>query len=196
VKEHIMPPRFPPGSNAYDRNGRAYVVEIVDGGTVYCKSSNGVEMEFPASALLSESEWAGQKDGRREVSYSRLKQARAYGISPDLIDREAANGLLAKIERISPSLLDFTAFMTAQQILIESKDHEMVAGLSIVKCRAIFDEAKPEIRARLVANLLGVQADKLQSAGKLGDNLLRAMLDKGLAAHETAFEDFQDQPRR
>ena len=191
-----MAPRFSPGSTAYARDGRAYVVEIVDGGTVYCTSSNGVEMEFPEATLLNESEWATQGDGRRDVSYARLKQARAYGTSTEKIDRTGAEQLLAKIDRLSPSLLDFTAFTTAAHILTENKDHDLIAGLSIVKSRAIFEEAKPEIRARLVANLLGTKADTLISAVKLGDNLLRAMLDKGLAAHETAFEDFQDRPRR
>lgn len=191
-----MTSRFEPGSTVYARDGRAYVVEVVDGGTVYCTSSNGVEMDFPASALLTESEWASQKDGRREISYARIKQARAYAPSPEKIDRAGAEQLLGKIEKLSPSLLDFTAFTTAQQILTENKDDDLIASLSIVKARAIFDEAKPETRARLAANLLGTQSDKLLSAAKLGDNLLRAMLDKGLAAHETAFEDFQDRPRR
>jgi hypothetical protein len=146
-----MAPKFSPGSKAYDRDGRAYVVEVADGGTVYCTSSNGVEMEFPESTLLSAAEWAVRADGRRDVSYARL---------------------------------------------IDNNDGDLIAGLSIIKSRAIFDEAKPEVRASLIAGLLSNRADTLISAVKLGDNLLRAMLDNGLAAHETAFEDFQDRPRR
>ena len=191
-----MASRFSPGSIAYARDGRSYTVEIVDGGTVYCTASNGVETEFPESSLLSESEWAARSDGRRDVSYSRLKQARAYSSSADMIESKAAEDLLAKAERLSPSLLDFTAFTVAQQILTENGDHDLMSGLSIVKSRQIFDEARPEIRARLLAGVLGTRADTLASAVKLGDNLLRAMLEKGLDAHASAFEDFLDRPRR
>ncbi|MBY0508946.1 MAG: hypothetical protein K2P94_02230 [Rhodospirillaceae bacterium] len=191
-----MATKFSPGSKAYDRDGRAYVVEVADGGTVYCTSSNGVEMEFPESTLLSAPEWTARADGRRDVSYARLKQARAFTTPSEKIDRIGAEQLLAKIDRLSPSLLDFAAFTTAKQILIDNKDDDLIAGLSIIKSRAIFDEAKPEVRASLVAGLLSNRAETMISAVKLGDNLLRAMLDKGLAAHETAFEDFQDRPRR
>jgi hypothetical protein len=191
-----MASRFSPGSIAYARDGRSYTVEIVDGGTVYCTASNGIETEFPEASLLSESEWAARSDGRRDVSYSRLKQARAYSASGEKLERAVAEVLLAKTEKLSPSLLDFTAFTVAQQILTENGDDDLVPGLSIVKSRQIFDEAKPEIRARLLAGVLGARADTLASAVKLGDNLLRAMLEKGLAAHASAFEDFLDRPRR
>jgi len=191
-----MAPKFSPGSKAYDRDGREYVVEVSDGGTVYCTSSNGVETEFPESALLSSAEWDVRADGRRDVSYSRLKQARAFTTPSEKIDRAGAEQLLTKIDRLSPSLLDFAAFTTAKQILMDNKDDDLIAGLSIIKSRAIFDEAKPEVRASLIAGLLSNRADNMISAVKLGDNLLRAMLDKGLLAHEAAFEDFQDRPRR
>jgi hypothetical protein len=191
-----MASRFQPGSIAFDKDGRSYTVEIVDGGTVYCVASNGVETEFPESSLVTESEWGTRSDGRRDISYTRLKQARAYTIAPGKVDKEAAAQLLAKAERLSPSLLDFVAFTAAKQVLTENKDEDQVDGLSIVKCRQIFDEAKPEVRACLLAGVLGTQAEMLISAIKLGDNLMRAMIDKGMAAHAVSFEDFLDRPRR
>lgn len=192
-----MASRFSPGSIAYARDGRSYTVEAVDGGTVYCTSSNGAETEFPESGLLSATEWAARSDGRRDVSYTRLKQARAYGPAPtESADRAASEQLLSKVERLSPSLLDFAAYTVARQILTENKDADLISGLSIVKSRLIFEEARPEVRARLLAGVLGVRTDTLLSAVKLGDNLMRAMLEKGLVAHSTDFEEFLDRPRR
>ena len=191
-----MATKFQPGSTVYAKDGRSYTVEVVDGGTVYCTASNGVETEFPAESLVSESEWSTQSDGRREISYTRIKQSRFYGASPDRVERAAAEQVLSKAERLSPSILDFTAYTTACQILTENKSGDQIERLSIVKSRQIFDEAAPEIRVRLLAHILSVKQDNLASAVKLGDNLMRAILDKGLVAHSTAFDDFLDRPRR
>jgi len=191
-----MAQRFSPGSIAYAKDGRAYTVEVVDGGTVYCTASNGVETEFPEPNLMTEDEWAGRSDGRRDVSYSRLKQSRTYSVGGENIPRAAANELLSKVERISPSLLDFTAFTVARHILSENNDDDLVAALSIIKSRQIFDEAQPEVRARLLAGVLSARADTLAEAAKLGDNLLRALIEKGLTSHGEAFEDFLDRPRK
>ena len=188
--------KFRPGSLAYAKDGRSYTVEVVDGGTVYCTASNGVEADFPESSLLTESEWGTRADGRRDISYARLKQSKAYASSPDRIDPALAEQVLTKPERLQSSLLDFTAFTVARQILLENRDDDLVEGLSIVKSRQVFDEAKPEIRARLVAELLGMKTEVYASALKLGDNLMRAMIEKGLAPHATAFDDFLDRPRK
>ena len=188
--------KFVSGATAYAKDGRSYVVEVVDGGTVYCTADNGVETDFPETSLFTETEWAGRSDGRRDVSYTRLKQSRAYSSSGETVDRAAAEKLLAKTERLHPSLLDFVAFTVAARILMENKDDDLVSGLSIIKCRALFDETKPEIRARLLANILSVPPATLVSAAGLGDNLMRAMVEKGLAPHEAAFEEFLDRPRR
>ncbi len=191
-----MTAKFKPGSIVYAKDGRSYTVEVVDGGTVYCTASNGIETEFPAESLVSESDWSTQSDGRREISYTRIKQSRFYGTSPDRIETAMAEQVLSKAERLSPSVLDFTAFTIAQQILVDNKNDDQLEGLSIVKSRQIFDEAAAAVRVRLLAQILGVKQDNLASAVRLGDNLMRAMLDKGLAAHGTAFDDFLDRPRR
>jgi hypothetical protein len=191
-----MAPRFSRGAIAYARDGRSYVVDDVDGGIVYCSASNGTETEFPEAALLNEAEWNARSDGRRDVSYSRLKQSRAYTTAAGKLDRAACERLLAKIELLSPGLLDFAAFTTATRTLEENGDRDIVSGLSIVKCREIFDAVAPGIRATLLANLLGTPAGVLVDAGRLGDNLMRAMLEKGLAAHAAAFESFRDRRRR
>jgi hypothetical protein len=188
--------KFRPGSIAYAKDGRSYTVEIVDGGTVYCTASNGIEADFPESSLLTESEWTARANGRRDISYARLKQSKAYASSPDRIDPALAEQVLVKTERLEPSLLDFVAFTTAHQILLDNHDDDLISGLSIVKSRQIFDEAKPEIRARLVAELLGMKTEVFASALKLGDNLMRAMIEKGLAVHATAFDEFLDRPRK
>jgi hypothetical protein len=191
-----MSPRFRRGATAYAKDGRSYVVEDVADGMVYCTQSNGAETEFPASALLNEAEWAARSDGRRDVSYSRLKQSRVYAAPTVKLDRAAATQLLAKVERLSPGLLDFTAFAVASRALSENGDGDLMARLSIVTCREIFDAAAPETRASILASLLGTSPAVLADAARLGDNLMRAMLDKGMTAHAEAFESFGNRRRR
>jgi hypothetical protein len=191
-----MSPRFRRGATAYAKDGRSYVVEAVEDGMVYCTQSNGAETEFPESALLNEAEWAARSDGRRDVSYSRLKQSRIYATPAVKLDRVAATQLLVKVERLSPGLLDFTAFTVAGRALTENGDADLVSRLSIVTCREIFEAAAPETRANLLANLLGAPPPVLVDAARLGDNLMRAMLEKGMTAHAEAFESFGNRRRR
>ncbi|TAL00643.1 MAG: hypothetical protein EPO08_12975 [Rhodospirillaceae bacterium] len=189
-----MTSRFSHGAKAYTKDGRAYTVEMVEDGMVYCSLPNGTETEFPEASLLNQEEWTARSDGRRDVSYSRIRQA--YPMPAVKLDRAAAAGLLAQAERLVPGLLDFVAFTTATRIMAENKSHDLLSGLSIVKCRQIFDEATPEVRVTLLATLLGVRPDMLIKAAGLGENMARAMLDKGLSAHAAAFESFGDRPRR
>ena len=192
-----MPSRFRAGDTAYTKDGRSYVVDAIDGGTVYCTADNGAEADFVDSSLLTSAEWGSRSDGRRDASYARLKQARAYTTAAgDPVDRAAAEQLLAKADRLNSSLLDFVAFVVARNILTENGDRDLIAELSIIKARRLFDEAKPENRARLLAGVLSTSLATLVSAAGLGDNLMRAMVEKGLAPHAADFEDFLDRPRR
>lgn len=191
-----MAPRFRRGAAAYAKDGRTYVVDEVEDGIVYCSSSGGAEAEFPEAALMNEAEWVARSDGRRDLAYTRLKQARAYVAPVGKLDRAASEQMLVKAERLSPGLLDFTAFTVATRALSETGDQELVPGLSIPKCREVFDAAVPEKRASLLAGVLGTAPDALVSAGRLGDNLMRAILEKGLANTADAFEAFRDRRRR
>jgi hypothetical protein len=192
-----MTARFRRGAVAYAKDGRTYVVEDVDAGMVYCTASNGAETEFPETALLNETEWAARSDARRDTAFARLKQSRAYLVpAAAKLDRAASAQLLAKVERLSPGLLDFVAHSIAARALTENGDAELAPVLSIPACRAVFDAATPETRASLVAGLLGASPAVLVDAGRLGDNLMRAMLEKGLTPHADAFEAFRDRRRR
>ena len=170
-----MASKFRRGALAYAKDGRSYVVEDMDAGMIYCSAENGAETEFPEAALMTEAEWAARSDGRRDVSYSRLKQSHVYAATTVKLDRAAASQLLAKIERLSPGLLDFAAFQVASRTLTENGDGDLVAGLSIVKCRGLFDAATPEVRASHIAGILGIAPAVLVDAGRLGDNLMRAI---------------------
>lgn len=191
-----MASRFRRGMRAYAKDGRSYTVETVEDGMVYCAAPGGAETEFPEAALMTEAEWAARSDGRRDGLYGRLKQARAYAAPAARLDRAGCEQLLARIERLSPGILDFAAFTTATRILEDTGEHDLVAGLSIPKCRDVFDAASPEARATLLAGLLGAQPDALVDAARLGENLLRAFLDKGLASQAEEYENFCDRPRR
>jgi hypothetical protein len=190
--------RFPRGSTVYAKDGRSYIVEEVADGIVYCTTSSGAETEFPESKLMNEAEWeAKTKVGlHREVSYVRLKQSPHFLPAGEKSDEAAADRLLAKADRLSPGILDFAAFSAAARILTERKEEDLVKQLSVRKCRELFDAAPPSVRARLLAHLLGARADALVSAGGLGENLLKAMVAKGLEPLQADYEAFQDRPHR
>lgn len=191
-----MSVRFVPGATVYTKDGKSYTVDEVEDGTVYCASPGGAQTEFAEDSLLNESEWAAKSDGRRDLFYTRLKQAKPYTQHTGKQDAATASQLLAKIDRLSLGLLDYAAFITAEKVMIDNGDGQLVSGLSIAKCRAVFDEARPEVRLSLVAAMLGINTDALLDAGRLGDNLMLALIEKGLAGHGEAFEDFLDRPRR
>ncbi len=186
--------RFAPGSKAYGKDGRMYTVDEVTDGVVYCRSENGVETEFPDSSLATPVEWAAQADGRRDLAYSRVRQSKAFTTPAAKVDRTGAERLLAQADRLVMGLLDFAAFTAAARVLEEQK--ASTDNLSIVKCRQVFDAAAPEVRAGLLAAVLGTQSDTLMGAARLGDNMAKAMIDKGLALRAEAFEDFCDRPRK
>lgn len=191
-----MSARFIPGATVYTKDGKSYTVDDVEDGIVYCATSGGAQTEFAEDALLNESEWAAKSDGRRDLFYTRLKQSKPYISHSGKQDAATSSQLLAKVERLSLGILDYAAFITAERVMIDNGDAQLVSGLSISKCRAVFDEARPEVRLSLLAAMLGIQADALLDAGRLGDNLMRALIEKGLATHGEAFEAFLDRPRR
>lgn len=190
-----MASKFRHGAIVYTQNGRRYTVDEVVDGMVYCSTPGGAETEFAEATLLTEAEWNARTDNKSGLVYERVKQSRLYAGAPMKLDRAAAEQLLAKIERLQPGILDFTAFTTATRILAETGDEEPAAKLSIAKCRAVFEAAKPEIRASLLASLLGTPPDVLVGAGRLGDNLMRAMLAKGMESHSDDFASFSDRRR-
>ncbi len=190
-----MASRFRRGANAYDKQGRAYVVEDIEDGIVYCSSDSGMETEFPEAALTTEEERDARSAGKRDRLYDRLKQSRVYQAQTGKLDRAASEQVLAKIERLLPGILDFAAFAAARRIMSEGGDRDLIATLSVAKCREVFEAAKPEIRATLLAGAMGSPPEVLVGAGRLGDNLMRAMLDKFLAANEAEFDGFGDRGR-
>jgi len=189
-----VPVRFSPGSVVYAKDGRRYVVDEVADGLVYCTAPGGAETEFPEGQLMTEAEWTARSGGRREALYGRIKQARAYAPYRGQLDRAASAHFLSKAEQLFPGILDFAAFSVASRILAESGDQALIAELSIVKCRELFDGVSPETRATLLAGLVGSAPDKIVGGAKLGDNLTRALIEKGLDA--AAFEAFGSRRRQ
>jgi hypothetical protein len=189
-----MPDRFPPGATAYAKDGRRYVVDEVADGLAYCTAPGGAETEFPESQLMTEAEWAARSGNRRDVTYAKIKQARAYAPYKGTLERAASEYFLNKAEQLYPGLLDFTAFSAASRALDESGDRALIPDLSIVKCREVFDGATPQTRATLLAGMVGAVPEKIVGGARLGDNLTRAMIDQGLNAQ--AFEAFGSRRRQ
>jgi hypothetical protein len=191
-----MSAQFKSGQTVYAKDGKSYVVEAVEGGTVYCSSESGTEMEFPLAGLFSAEQWAARADGRRDAIYVKLRQSRAYAATTHKLDPALATQLLAKAERLTAGLIDYVAYSVAVRVLTENHDADLAPTLSIVKARDIFETAKPEVRATLLAEVLFIDPAMLINAVKLGDNVLRVHIDKGIAAHGEDFENFCDRPRK
>ncbi len=190
-----MAAKFWRGAVAYTANGRRFTIEEVTDGTAYCVGDNGAEAEFAENALLTEAEFRARNETRGINIYSRVKQSRLFTAPAGKVDRAAAATLLTRIEKLSPGILDFTAFTVARRALADAGEGDRAGGLAISKCRAVFDEATPEIRAGLLAALLGTPPEMLVNAARLGDNLMRALIEKGMAARATEFDEFCDRPR-
>ena len=189
-----MSVRFPPGAAAYAKDGRRYVVDEVAGGTAYCTAPGGAETEFPEAQLMTEAEWTARGGNRRDLIYAKIKQARAYAPYKGALERAASEHLLKRAEQLFPGLLDFTAFSVASRALDESGDRTLIPDLSIVKCRELFESATPQTRATLLAGLVGAVPEKIVGGARLGDNLTRAMIEKGLDAQ--AFDSFGSRRRQ
>ena len=189
-----MSSQFQPGAAAYDKAGRRYVVEAVEDGMVYCRGESGAETEFAAAQLLDEAGWAARAGSLPDKLYGAIRQSKAYAPPAAKLNRDAAEKLLAKADRLVPGMLDYAAFVAAERAAAEAGERN--AELSIVKCRAIFDAAPPESRAVLLAGMVGSPPHVLVGAADLGDNLLRAMLAKAGSAGSVSLEDFGSRRRR
>ena len=191
-----MAERFPEGSTAYTKEGRAYTVEEVADGTVYCSLPNGTETDFPESALFNEQEWGARSGGQDDVVYGRIKRAKEYAAPDAKIKAKDAQTVLKRADSMRAGLLDFTAYTIGVWCMKDAGQNDQADSLSIVKCRAVFDSHSPEVQASALATVLGAKATVLASLAELGDNLLRATIDQGMAGHEAAYEAFCDRPRR
>ncbi len=182
-----MASRFKSGDIAYSKNGIRYTVDEVADGLVYCTTADGDEAEYGETQVMTAAEWAERADSRTATLYTKLKQARAFAPVKG-IDGAEAGRFLQKAENLFPGILDFAAFTTASRVLTEAGNADLIAQLSIIKCRALFDEAEAATRASLLAGIVKSPADKLLSASRMGDNMARAMIEKGLDAD--AFDAF------
>jgi hypothetical protein len=192
-----MPSKFVPGATVHAKDGRAYIVEMVEDGTVYCRTDGDAETEFDEASLFTAAEWVAKSDGRRDQFYARLKQSKAYAqAAVATTDTLAATAVTQKLERLSPGLTDYAAYVSAKRALSETGDEAMADDLSVKKLRAVFDSASAPTRLGLMAFMLGQPPAALLDAGRLGDNLVRALIEQGLASQMVAFDEFLDRPRR
>ena len=188
-----MENRFPPGSTAYTKDGRAYTVEEVDGGIVYCSLPNGTETDFSESTLFNEEEWATKSSAQEDVIYGRIKRAAPYSAQIAEVNLQAAETFLLRANNLVPGLLDVVAYFVAANSLSDSGNSSY--SLSIKKCRAVFDAHTPDVRLSALAHTLQTEVQILVDVSSHGDNLIRALIEKGISTHDTAFDEFCDRPR-
>lgn len=186
-----MAERFQRGGAAYAKDGRKYRVDDVEDGIVYCSSAGGAETEFSADQLLTQAEWDARGKGERDRVYGRLKLSDAYAKPGPRLEKGAGEKVLAAVGRLHPALLDFAAYRIAVDFLAQSGERDLVSDLSIGKCRAVFDAAPLDVRIGLLARLLGVPPKTLLDAAQIGDNLMRAILAKGMETHEESLAEFR-----
>jgi len=186
--------RFTAGAIAYGKDGKRYVVDEAVHGLVYCHSDNGAEVEFSDEQLTTAAEWSGRGGIALAQIYERMKHTTVYAGPNAEIDKADSELLLKKAASLFPGMLDFAAFETARRALAEIGCERFLDDLSIVKCRAVFDAAAPENRATLLSNLVGASPERLVSAARIGENLTRAMIEKGLDA--ASFEAFGSRRRQ
>lgn len=192
-----MPSKFAPGATVHNKDGRVYIVDMVEDGVVYCRTDGGAETEFAEAALFTEAEWAAKSGGRHEQFYGRLKQSKVYAQAASAHANDAAaTPILLKLDKLSPGILDYIAFTSAVRVLRDNGDDDLGKDLSVVKCRAAFDGAPAGTRLALAAFVLALTPAALLDAGRLGDNLMRALIEKGIAPQMDAFDEFLDRPRR
>jgi hypothetical protein len=187
----MMAERFQRGGVAYAKDGRKYRIDDIEDGIIYCSSAAGAETEFAADQLLNQAEWDARGKSERDKIYSRLKLSDAYAKPGPRLDKGAGEKVLAAIGRLMPALLDFAAYRIAVDFLQQAGEPDHVAGLSIVKCRTVFDSATLDVRIGLLARILGVAPKTLIDAAQIGDNLMRAILSKGMAAYEESLTEFR-----
>jgi hypothetical protein len=186
-----MVERFAVGGVAYAKDGRKYRVDDIEGGIVYCSSSSGAETEFTEAQLLSEAEWTALSTRDGDRVYGRLKLSDAYTGAGVRLDKGAGERVLAALGRLMPEVPNFAAYRAAVDFLQQSGEGDVVASLSIAKCRAVFDAAPLEIRIALVARTLGVPPKTLIDAGQIGDNLMRAILAKAAEGQQESLAQFR-----
>ena len=94
-----MASKFAPGATVHNKDGRVYIVDMVEDGVVYCRTDGGAETEFAEAALFTEAEWAAKSGGRREQFYARLKQSKTYAQAAAAHADDAASAGILLVER-------------------------------------------------------------------------------------------------
>jgi hypothetical protein len=160
--------RFRRGAAAYGKDGSRYEVEDVEDGTVYCRSSNGAETDFPAEQLMTEGGMVGAlrwqaREGLREAV--RLEDFQHGRCRPERGPHR---------QRRSPRLHgSCPAFSTTPPLRPQAKSWPKPATAiwpRVCRCRnveRVYEAAKPEVQAGIVAHALGIQPSVLVSAGQL-----------------------------
>src|SRR6185437_164161 len=127
-----------------------------------------------------------------------LRADQSVALLPDA-DRQARSERRAGSAREGRApdagILDFAAVITAERALDADGDAGQ-SDLSTAKCREIFDAARPETRAFLMAGLFATRPDVFVGAAKLGDNLWRAMLEKFTETYGPEFDQFRRAKRK
>lgn len=186
-----MAERFQRGGVAYAKDGRKYRVDDVEGGVVYCSSDAGAETEFSSDQLLTQTEWEARGKGDRDRLYGRLKLSDAYAKPGPRLDKGAGEKVIAVIGRLVPGFIDFAAYRVAVDFVTQAGETALVSGLSVAKCRQVFDGAPLEVRVGVLARTLGVPPKTLIDAAQIGDNLMRAILSKGMEAYPESLAEFR-----
>jgi hypothetical protein len=183
--------RFQIDQIVFTRTGIKGYVDLIEDGTVFITASNGVEMDFQESDLMTEAEHISFKNDQmksvtRDLGPSNVSQTTLdsfFGVPDKKADERLMERFsdMAKAFQTAELVLDFTAAQMAEGIAAEQG---MEAGTYMVdydKAREVFNDLSATSKVALIAASLKVPVMVLHGTVDFpGTEMLRRVIAQAM----------------